>query len=393
MFLHNFKYTFKIIFRNKMLVFWTFAFPIVLGTLFKMAFSNIESSEKLNLIDIAVVDNQSFKDNEILKEAFDTLGDEKDSERIFDIVYVSEDKAEELLESEDISGYLLMDGDEPKIVVKQNGINETIVQYVTEEIIQTGNTVNTLAEEEIAAEIAAGNFSPDYKNIYLSALERVQDNEVSLKDVSNKNLSYTMIEFYTLIAMTCLYGGIIGMCAVNNNLPNMGDKGKRTAVTPVSKGKVLISSLLAGYIIQLIGLSILFVYTIFVLKVDYGDNLALIIVLALAGSLAGLSLGIAVAALIKSNENTKTGVLIGITMFCCFLSGMMGITMKYIVDKNMPFLGKINPAAMITDGFYSLYYYDTYDRYFVNVAALLVFSLVMLLLSVRGLRRQKYDSI
>ena len=156
---------------------------------------------------------------------------------------------------------------------------------------------------------------------------------------------------------------------------------------------LLISSLLAGYIIQLIGLSILFVYTIFVLKVDYGDNLALIIVLALAGSLAGLSLGIAVAALIKSNENTKTGVLIGITMFCCFLSGMMGITMKYIVDKNMPFLGKINPAAMITDGFYSLYYYDTYDRYFVNVAALLVFSLVMLLLSVRGLRRQKYDSI
>ena len=389
MFLHNFKYTFKIIFRNKMLVFWTFAFPIVLGTLFKMAFSNIESSEKLNLIDIAVVDNQSFKDNEILKEAFDTLGDEKDSERIFDIVYVSEDKAEELMESDDISGYLTMNGDEPKIVVKQNGINETIFQYVTEEIIQTGNILNTLAEEEIAAEIAAGNSSPDYKNIYLSVLERVQDSEVSLKDVSNKNLSYTMIEFYTLIAMTCLYGGIIGMCAVNNNLPNMGNKGKRTAVTPVSKGKVLISSLLAGYIIQLIGLSILFVYTIFVLKVDYGNNLALIMVLALAG----LSLGIAVAALMKSNENTKTGVLIGITMFCCFLSGMMGITMKYIVDKNMPFLGKINPAAMITDGFYSLYYYDTYDRYFVNVAALIVFSLVMLLMSVRGLRRRKYDSI
>ena len=55
MFIHNFKYAFKILFRNRMLIFWTFAFPIILGTLFNMAFSNIENSEKLNIIDIAIV--------------------------------------------------------------------------------------------------------------------------------------------------------------------------------------------------------------------------------------------------------------------------------------------------------------------------------------------------
>ena len=50
MFIHNFKYTFKTLFRNKSLLFWTFAFPIILGTFFNMAFSDIESSEKLNKI-------------------------------------------------------------------------------------------------------------------------------------------------------------------------------------------------------------------------------------------------------------------------------------------------------------------------------------------------------
>lgn len=45
--------------------------------------------------------------------------------------------------------------------------------------------------------------------------------EVKLKNISNNNLSYTMIEFYTLIAMACLYGGILGMVAINQNLPNM----------------------------------------------------------------------------------------------------------------------------------------------------------------------------
>ena len=100
-----------------------------------------------------------------------------------------------------------------------------------------------------------------------------------------------------------------------------------------------------------------------------------------------------VATTIKSNENTKTGILIAITMLGCFLSGMMGITMKYIVDKNIPIINKINPASMITDGFYSLYYYDTLDRFFFNIISLLLFSIIMFIISYNGLRRQKYDNI
>ena len=54
---------------------------------------------------------------------------------------------------------------------------------------------------------------------------------------------------------------------------------------------------------KLIGVAILFIFTILVLKVDYGNNLPLIILLACFGSFAGLSLGIAVATLFKVNEN------------------------------------------------------------------------------------------
>ena len=46
MFLHNLKYTIKTLFKNKILIFWTFAFPIILGIFFNMAFSNIEKSRK-----------------------------------------------------------------------------------------------------------------------------------------------------------------------------------------------------------------------------------------------------------------------------------------------------------------------------------------------------------
>ena len=80
-------------------------------------------------------------------------------------------------------------------------------------------------------------------------------------------------------------------------------------------------------------------------------------------------------------------------MTLSFFAGMMGITMKYIVDKNIPILNKLNPANMITDGFYSLYYYDTLDRYYFNIISLLIFSIVLIGFSILSLRRQKYDSI
>ena len=58
-----------------------------------------------------------------------------------------------------------------------------------------------------------------------------------LNNVSNSNLSYTMIEFYTLIAMACLYGGILGAVAINQNLANMTNQGKEYQCHQLQKEK------------------------------------------------------------------------------------------------------------------------------------------------------------
>lgn len=388
MFGHNFKYTFKVLMRSRMLLFWTFVFPLVLGTMFKLAFSNIENNEKLAVIPIAIVDNADFQANEAFRQTFATLSDETGDEQMFDAVYVSKEEADTLLFDGKVDGVLYMQGETPEIFVHENGINQTILQYVVDEILHT----SAIVETRVTNALAQGTM-PDVEALYKNVLEQMTGGKPQLVDASRANLSYTMIEYYTLIAMTCLYGGVLGMTALNRNLPNMGNLGKRTAVIPVSKGKTVLSSLLAAYCTQLIGLTILFIYTIFVMKVDYGKNLPYVILLALVGSLAGLALAIMVTTLIKTGESGKIGILIGITMACCFLSGMMGITMKYIIEKHVPFLDRINPAAMITDGYYALYYYGVDKRFWMDVASLGIFSAFMLLVSAQGLRRQKYDSI
>ncbi|MBP8619372.1 MAG: ABC transporter permease [Clostridia bacterium] len=393
MFIHNFKYSLKALLRNKMLIFWTFAFPIILGTLFKVAFSNIENSEKLDIINIAIVQNEEFENNEAFKTSFEKLSDENNEDRLFNTQYTTKEEAKDLLNKGEIIGYMELKQDKPVLTFVTNGIDETVFKHVAEEIVQTSDIIKQLSQTQIQKQIASGNYIINYDEIYNKAIEMAKEDNVELKNISNSNLSYTMIEFYTLIAMTCLYGGMLSMVSINQILANMSNKGKRIAVSPTKKSIIILSSLLASYIVQLIGLAILFLYTLFVLGVDYGSNTGLIILLAIVGSFAGLALGTFVGTIFKASENTKTGILIALTMLGCYLSGMMGITMKYVVDKNVPIINKINPASMITDGFYSLYYYDRLDRYWFNIASLLIFALILVIISFFSLRRQKYDSI
>lgn len=393
MFWHNFKYSLKTLFRNKSLIFWTFIFPIIMATLFNMAFSNIENSEKMNIIDIAIIDNNEWNNNQIYKTSFENLSSESNEEKIFNIHYLTNKEADQLLNSGEIIGILELVDDKPILKFNTNGVDQTVLKFVTEEIEQTESLIKNLSKVEIQKQIESGNYI-DYEGIYSKVLELATEENVKLRDDSKSNLSYTMIEFYTLIAMTCLYGGILSMTSINESMPNMSNKGKRISISPSKKRTVILSSLLASFIVQLVGLSLLFIYTIFALKINYGNNILLIILLSVIGSLAGVSFGTFAGCMFKANENAKTGILIAVTMFGCFLSGMMGVTMKYVVDTNIPIINKLNPANMITDGFYSLYYYaDNLDRYWFNIISLLIFSVVLIVISSISLRRQKYDSI
>ncbi len=378
MFFHNFKYSLKTLFKDKSLIFWTLAFPLIMGTFFHLAFKDITENDKLKTIDIAVIDNNEFNSNMIYKTTIDHLSTGND--KLFNTKFVDKTKAKKLLKDKKIAGYLELKNNKPILTIKANGIDETIFKYVIDEIEQTNSIATNLQ----------GKYSPDriYQIIGSTSME-----EVTFNNKSKGNIDMMVVEFYTLIAMTCLYGAIISMTSVNKTLPNMSNVGKRVSISPTNKIKIVLSSLLSSYIVQVIGLILLFAYTIFALNVDYGTHIGYIILLSLVGSLTGLSLGLFVSTAFKSNENSKLGIILAISMTCVFFAGMMGVTMKYIIDKNIPILNKINPANMITDGFYSLYYYDTFNRYFFNIMSLSLLSILLVILSYNSLRRQQYDSI
>ena len=129
MFWHNFKYTLKVVLRDHALIFWTFAFPLILATFFFLAFSNITSSESLNIINLAVVDNEAWEDDQIFRPALQELSDESSDDQLFSTKYVSRAEAEQLLESDEIAAYLESKG----ITLKKNKLDR-LVDELKEEI-------------------------------------------------------------------------------------------------------------------------------------------------------------------------------------------------------------------------------------------------------------------
>ena len=386
---HNFKYAFKTLLKNRSLIFWTYAFPLVLGTFFYMAFNNITEAEKLKVFDIAIVNNEAFNSDIGLKEALKTLGDSKNKDQLFNIVYVDEDEAKSLLNDAKIEGYIINEKNQYEIIITTNGINQTILKYVLEEVMQTSNIMDNITE----GASSQSSKMVDYDKLYQEIATIINESTANVKDISNNRLNYMLIEFYTLIAMSALYSGMLGMSVLNQTLANMSAKGKRVSISPASKSKLVFSGLLASYVVQIIGLLTLFLYTTWILKIDYGSNLPLIILLAIIGTLSGLSLGMCVGAAFKTSENMKVGIIMAFTLLGCFFAGMQGVQMKYIIDTHAPIVNKLNPASIITDGFYALYYYDTNGRYWLNIVSLLIFTVLMMSIALIALRRQKYDSI
>jgi len=122
------------------------------------------------------------------------------------------------------------------------------------------------------------------------------------------------------------------------------------------------------------------------------DQLGLVVLTALAGCFMGVSFGACIAALIRQKEGIKSGILISTSMLMSFFAGMMYHGIKYVVVQAVPIMAWINPANLMTDAFYALYYGNS-SRCVLNMVGLLAFGLVFCVIAYSVLRRQKYASI
>lgn len=367
--------------RAKDMIFWTWIFPILIATLFFFALGDIDKAEQLDVINAAVVDNDAYRQNEYFNKALDEVSKNGD-DQLFSLTYVSSvDEADTMLENGDIDGYIIVN-EQPQLIVKENGLNQTIMKNFLDSYQQTYSSFMNIAS----------NNPQVLNNISINDINSIGSftEEISLS--SNKP-SQTVTYFYALLAMVCLYGAFQGLSSVLNMQSNLSAVGIRNSLAPINKLRMVLYDLFGGFTVHLACLFIVLSYIIFALGIDFGNKVLFIILTCIIGSLVGVTMGAFIAAATKWSEIVKTAIIICLSMVFCFMAGLMINGINYIIAQNIPILAWINPAALISDAFYCLYFYDNLSRYFLDIGVLIIMAVIMLLGTALLLRRQKYESI
>lgn len=368
----------KCFIREKSLMFWTLLFPIVLSTFFYIAFNNIKYEEKFEPITLAVINDSNYNSDASLIALIKSIS-QKDENQVFDIVYVDEALAKQKLADDEVTGYLYV-VDQLNLITKQNSVEVTITKTIFDNYLQVASSIDTILE-----------LNPEA--IKKGILEIAYNNQNYIQNENKDNMDPIVLYYYSLIGMVALYAGFWGIKIVNESQANLSSLGARISVSKVHKAKLILSSFLAAYLLQLIIMTIVLAYIMLVLKIDFGTELFRVGLLTAIGSLAGMSYGTLIGTIPLKKADTKITIFTVVAMFLSFLSGLMAVEVKYVIAENLPFLGYINPATLITDGFYSLYYYSTYDQYNFNLVILCLLSLISYFIVYLIIRRQKYASI
>lgn len=375
MFLHNFKYELITTLKNKDFLIWLVIFPIILGTLFKIAFSNIYENEIMfNTIPVAVVQKET---DEIFNQVMTEVSEGEES--LFKATYCNEEEALAMLKNSDVAGIIYSDS--MTLTVHQDNIEQSIIKSFMEQYQTQKKVITEIAitnPEKLEHAIEQMNFTGECnKNIPLT----------------DGNMDDTIQYFYNLIAMVALYGSITGLHIAITNQGNLSQIGARKCCSPTNKLISMISALSANFIAQILCTFLAITYIIFVLKVDMGDNIPLVYLAGAIGGILGISFGFMIGSFGNMKENAKSSLATSITMTSCFFSGLMVSGMKAVVEMKAPWFNRINPASVISDTFYCLNVYNDYKVYTEKIITMIIMTVIFTTIGFLLTRRKKYASL
>lgn len=374
MFIHNFTYCLKTIFRGKVTLFWTLIFPIILGSCMYLAFGKIsETEEMFKDVKVAVVESEA-------NEYFDTFLEAVSGKEnhLFDVEKMDENTAKEQLDSELVVAIVY--SKDCSMLAKNNNYKTAVVESVLKQYKQN---------EAIYKDIIAENPQNAYE---LLGEMTVRENFIKETKTSNGNQNVYNAYFFAIFAMSCLFASFSSVYTTSNMQGNVSTLGMRRNIVPTSKMVTVISEfaalLLIHFVVELIALAY---FTM--IGIDFGNKYPAIVITLLVGCMIGIAIGMIIGCITKVSVDGKIGIAVSIGMVMSVMADLCVPGIKYTLQRNAPIVNKINPAALISDCFYALNAYDDYARFTENIIILVCESVLLIIICCLMLRRNKYASV
>ena len=391
MFWHIFISKLKEISRNKFTIGWNLLFPIVLASAFYIGFgSTIKGTETVTTVSVALVEESEGYFTDMLENISDEKEDLLDIKRIENY-----DEAQELLQNGKVDGIYIVDGEDIRLEVTESDIHSTVLSSILKSYINYRGLFEEIIQEETHL-LMAGEISQEEFNTKIDSLSSYLDDDVAVIEpytFKENPISPYMNFYFALVAMACLYGSWLSSDIISGITPTGSEQGKRLGVSPVAKLTIILASSLAGLIVQGICNLLLVLFIEYVLGFTFGTGLLYVLLAVFGASLAGIASGILIGAVFAGKESITTGVSLAYSMTCSFLSGLMVSNMKAIIEKNIPIINKINPAALLTEALYSARTYGIGHDYYTSVLILIIEALIFMIIAGVILRRRDYDYV
>ncbi|MCL2355338.1 MAG: ABC transporter permease, partial [Oscillospiraceae bacterium] len=322
-----FVYRFKALMKNRELIFWVMLFPILLVTLFNMAFSNFGEFNIIGTIEIGIVDNPAQPSHLVQVMEMVEVGDEN----LFALNNLSYEEGRELLADNEVAGLIKIHEDgEFELIINRNNIPQTILRQFLDNYKQQ----TTLIQSQI-------QMNPEI--VYTGWLESIGEfeNYVEQLYVSSNANDIMIVAYYTAIAMTALYGAMLAAEGMRTIFARRSKVAARVHLSPYPKTKLILADFASCTLIILVSQILLILYMNYVIGIAFTSQLGAIALIIFLGSVLATSFGYMFVLLTKSD-----GYITGITMLWCFLAGMMGPQIKVAVESAVPYINFVNPVAL-----------------------------------------------
>lgn len=367
--LHLYKFNLLQNLRRYDTIFWPLLFPIILGTLFYVSFWD-GSMDKMNPVPVAVVGDENSIFNSFLEELDGTT---------LSLSRMEEEEAREALTEGEIDG-IFFSREQPALTVSGVLLNESILETLLETYVQNEALIRSIGEKSALGMISALGAVSDYQDM----VEQVS--------AGGRTMNNAITYFFALIGMACLFGAFMGMASAMNLRADQSALAVRRSIIPVNRFKMVASEMLAAFTIQFLCVCVVLLYLRFILGISFGPQWPFLLPVCALGSMTGVAFGIFIGTL-RMPEGPKDGILVGVSLLMSFFAGLMVGGMKDIIEHYFPILNRINPAALISDAFYSMSVYENWNRYCISLVLLAVITVLLTLCSFLKLRRERYDSL
>ena len=372
--------------RNVMFLFWSLIFPLALMTCMYLAFGNVY--DMINSIDpiptvLVAEDDSEFSQG--FRDVLLTMSDEDAEDRYFILNEV---------ESREEAQKSTNDGDSEIMFVVSDG---NIEVYLPNDHSQTAGVVSQAVANSYRNKFKvitdAFERDPQAAMKILEGTEEMEGYTKAREDVFSGDPNVYSWYFYSSLVMGICFNATGGAQIVSDLKADVSAVAARFSASPEKKSRMLLYSFLAR-LLPALGINVIQLLVMKnVFHISLGNDPLKLALFIVASNIFALSFGIVTGLMFKGTLENRANKITAVVMTSVFLSGEMINTLPGAIEKTCPIINDINPATVMNLAFYRMSIFNDNFDFYLNMAKIIGFGVIFLVIGTIILRREKYATL